>query len=65
MATEERKRCDNLACLCEVALSVSACSEACADGARDARTVVCVCEHVGCRTQTERRLHGEVGRESL
>lgn len=65
MASEEQKRCDNLACLCEVALSVSACSDACSGEARDAGTVVCGCEHVGCRTQTERSLHGEVGRESL
>jgi hypothetical protein len=58
MTTEERKRCDNLACVCEVPLAVSACGEACAGEARDAGTVVCACEHAECRTHTEQRLHG-------
>jgi hypothetical protein len=66
MVTEERKRCDNLACLCEVPVTLAVCGEYCASPeARDARTVACQCEHTGCKTETELRLHGGVGKESL
>jgi hypothetical protein len=66
MTTEERKRCDNLACLCEVPASESICAPFCdSPEARDAHETVCRCGHAVCEDVSERQLHGEAGKESL
>jgi hypothetical protein len=62
----DTKRCDNLACLCEVPLTLSTCSEYCASpDARDPAIIRCGCGHDGCEEQVEAQLHGGIGRESL
>jgi hypothetical protein len=61
----ELTRCENLACLCEIASSEGSCSPACATlEARDAHNVSCACGHSACAKAIDRQLHGEVGRES-
>jgi hypothetical protein len=62
----EKKRCDNLACLCEVPLAQSTCGDYCdSPEARDPASIRCRCGHVGCETQVEAQLHGGIGKESL
>lgn len=61
----DKKRCDNLACLCDVPLSQAACSEYCSSpAARDPATIRCNCGHAGCEQQMETQLHGGIGSES-
>jgi acetone carboxylase gamma subunit len=61
----DRKRCDNLACLCDVPLSQGACSTYCdsPDG-RDPANIRCSCGHPFCESQMESQLHGGIGAES-
>lgn len=60
------KRCDNLACLCEVPLSQPTCSPYCDSPAgRDPAEIRCRCGHPGCEKQMETQLHGGIGAESL
>jgi hypothetical protein len=66
MNSEGTKRCDNLACLCEVAPAVAVCDGYCeSPEARDAHNVRCDCGHAGCKEQRDRMLHGSAGRETL
>jgi len=66
MMIEERKRCDNLACLCEVPAADSICAPFCdSPEARDAHETICHCGHEACEDVTQRQLHGEAGKESL
>jgi hypothetical protein len=65
-AGTERKRCDNLACLCEVPLAQATCSPYCASPAgRDPANIRCECGHSGCASEIETQLHGGIGAESL
>ncbi|GAC1417871.1 MAG: hypothetical protein NVSMB5_08930 [Candidatus Velthaea sp.] len=66
MNSGDSKRCDNLACLCQVALADTVCSPACdTPESRDPATITCRCGHAGCKKQMEEQLHGGIGRESL
>ena len=61
----DRKRCDNLACLCETPLAEATCSPYCASPeGRDPAKIRCGCGHGGCATQMEAQLHGGIGAES-
>lgn len=61
----DKKRCDNLACLCEVPLAQAVCAEYCdSREARDPANIRCSCGHPTCETQVERQLHGGIGAES-
>lgn len=61
----DRKRCDNLACLCETPLAEATCSPYCASPeGRDPAKIRCGCGHAGCATQMEAQLHGGIGAES-
>jgi hypothetical protein len=63
---DESKRCDNLACLCGVALTVSVCSPYCdSPEGRDQSIITCGCGHAGCQREIEEQLHGGIGKESL
>jgi hypothetical protein len=66
MTVTENKKCDNLACLCEVELAETVCAPYCdsPDG-RDPANVRCACGHPGCEAEMEAQLHGGIGRESL
>ncbi|GAC1575490.1 MAG: hypothetical protein NVS3B7_07980 [Candidatus Elarobacter sp.] len=66
MASDDTKRCDNLACLCEVPLADSVCAPFCdsPDG-RDPEAIRCACGHAGCEKTIEDQLHGGIGRETL
>jgi hypothetical protein len=59
---DDRKRCDNLACLCEVPVSESTCGAHCdsPDG-RDPASIRCGCGHPACEQQMETQLHGGIG----
>lgn len=61
----DHKKCDNLACLCEVPLAESVCGEYCnsPDG-RDPASIRCRCGHAPCEAQMETQLHGGIGSES-
>jgi acetone carboxylase gamma subunit len=61
----DQKRCDNLACLCEVPLAQTTCSDYCAspDG-RDTGKVRCDCGHAFCEKEMDEQLHGGIGAES-
>jgi hypothetical protein len=62
----DTKRCDNLACLCEVPLTQATCSEFCASPqGRDPADLRCACGHAGCEEVVESQLHGGIGKESL
>jgi hypothetical protein len=62
----DRKRCDNLACLCEIPLAQATCSPYCDSPAgRDPANIRCTCGHPGCEAQMETQLHGGIGAESL
>ena len=63
---DDVKRCDNLACLCEVPLADTVCSPYCdsPDG-RDPEAIRCRCGHRGCEREMEEQLHGGIGRETL
>ncbi len=61
----ERKRCDNLACLCEIPLAQATCSPYCDSPAgRDPANIRCACGHAGCEAQMVTQLHGGIGAES-
>ena len=61
----DRKRCDNLACLCEVPLSDATCSAYCdSPEGRDPANIRCACGHPACEKQMETQLHGGIGAES-
>jgi hypothetical protein len=63
--TTEMKRCDDLACLCEVALTEEACSDYCrSPEGRDATDIRCKCGHDACEKAVEAQLHGGAGAES-
>jgi hypothetical protein len=66
MAVAEAKKCDNLACLCEVGIAETVCAPYCdsPDG-RDPAKVRCECGHPVCEAQMEEQLHGGIGRESI
>jgi hypothetical protein len=65
MATD-MKKCDNLACLCEVALAQPVCSPYCdSPEGRDAANVRCDCGHDQCKAQMDVQLHGGIGKESI
>jgi hypothetical protein len=65
MNSGETKRCDNLACLCEVGLTEAVCSPYCdSPSGRDAETITCDCGHPVCKTEIDEQLHGGIGRES-
>jgi hypothetical protein len=66
MTVAEAKKCDNLACLCEVGIAETVCAPYCdsPDG-RDPANVRCTCGHTVCEAQMEEQLHGGIGRESL
>jgi hypothetical protein len=59
------KRCDNLACLCQIPLAESTCSDYCAspDG-RDPANIRCACGHDTCESVIDEQLHGGIGAES-
>ena len=63
---EDMKRCDNLVCLCQVALKDATCSAYCAspDG-RDPAIITCGCGHTGCQAEIDEQLHGGIGKETL
>jgi hypothetical protein len=65
-AIDDAKKCDNLACLCEIPLAQAVCAPYCdsPDG-RDPAHVRCGCGHAGCAAAIEAQLHGDPGRESL
>jgi hypothetical protein len=66
MPSDDRKRCDNLACLCNVALEEAVCSPYCDSAeARDAATITCQCGHPVCEREIDSQLHGGIGKESL
>jgi hypothetical protein len=61
----ERKRCDNLACLCEIPLSQATCNAYCdSPEGRDPANIRCTCGHPVCESQMETQLHGGIGAES-
>jgi hypothetical protein len=66
--SDERKRCDNLACLCEVSLLEAVCSPYCnSREARDPVTITCACAHPACAQKIDQQLHGgtvETGKET-
>jgi hypothetical protein len=61
----DKKRCDNLACLCEIPIAQAVCSPYCdsADG-RDPAKIRCGCDHPICKETIESQLHGGIGAES-
>jgi hypothetical protein len=62
---DERRRCEHLACLCNVTGSAATCSEACASvDRRDPHDIICACGHAECARTIDEQLHGQVGRES-
>jgi hypothetical protein len=62
---DSRKRCDNLACLCETPLAEATCSPYCGSSeARDDATITCACGHAACATVIDDQLHGGAGAES-
>jgi hypothetical protein len=67
MATsDDRKRCDNLACLCEVGVEETVCNPYCdSREARDPVTITCSCGHAACEQEIDQQLHGAIGKESL
>jgi hypothetical protein len=63
--SDDGRRCENLACLCEVTSANTACGDYCASPeARDPHEIVCTCGHDVCAKTTAEQLHGGVGRES-
>jgi hypothetical protein len=66
MIAIDTKKCDNLACLCDVPIVDAVCAPYCdsPDG-RDPANVRCTCGHPRCAEQVETQLHGGIGRESL
>src|SRR5271165_1782156 len=65
VVNQETKRCDNLACLCEIPSPASACSPYCEgpDG-RDPHAILCRCDHAPCKEESDIQLAGGAGRES-
>jgi acetone carboxylase gamma subunit len=62
---DSTKRCDNLACLCNVALAEATCSAYCdSPEGRDPANIRCECGHPACSTAIESQLHGGIGVES-
>ena len=66
MTATDTKKCDNLACLCEVPIATAVCAPYCdsPDG-RDPANVRCECGHAACKEQIDEQLHGGIGRESI
>jgi hypothetical protein len=63
---DDSKRCDNLACLCQVALTDTVCSSYCdSPEGRDLTIITCGCGHSGCLKEIDEQLHGGIGKESL
>jgi hypothetical protein len=62
---DEMKRCDNLACICEVPVADAVCAPYCdsPDG-RDPSIITCGCGHDVCKTAIDEQLSGGIGRES-
>jgi hypothetical protein len=59
------KRCDNLACLCNVSPADATCSDYCDSPAgRDPANIRCTCGHEACSAPIEAQLHGGIGVES-
>ncbi len=55
----ETKRCDNLACVCDVALAETTCSDYCGSfEARDTNTIKCECGHDRCARRMDAELEG-------
>jgi hypothetical protein len=66
LPNSDTKRCDNLACLCEVPLTLATCSAYCASPeGSDLASIRCTCGHAVCEEQVEAQLHGGIGKESL
>lgn len=66
MTVTDSKKCDNLACLCEVPLTQDVCAPYCdSPEGRDLANVRCRCGHPVCEQQIEEQLHGGIGRESV
>jgi hypothetical protein len=64
-SSDEHKRCDNLACLCEVPLAEATCSAYCdSPEGRDPANIRCGCGHASCEKQMQTQLHGGIGAES-
>jgi len=62
----ETKKCDNLACLCEVAITQAVCAPYCdSPEGRDQANLRCTCGHDKCAQQMDEQLHGGIGKESL
>jgi hypothetical protein len=65
MTNASKERCENLACLCEVSVELSACSDFCGSPeGNDPHQIVCRCGHALCQENTERQLHGSAGKEN-
>lgn len=63
---DESKRCDNLACLCQVRITESVCSKYCdSPEGRDFAVITCGCGHPGCQREIDEQLHGGIGKETL
>jgi hypothetical protein len=63
---DESKRCDNLACLCQVALTETVCDPYCdSPEGRDQTIITCGCGHTGCQREIDEQLHGGIGKETL
>jgi len=63
--SDEMKRCDNLACICEVPVAEAVCNPYCdsPDG-RDPSIITCGCGHAVCKAAIDEQLSGGIGRES-
>ena len=62
---DTRKRCDNLACLCEVPLADATCSPYCnSPAAHDPANITCECGHTACTPVIDEQLHGGIGAET-
>jgi hypothetical protein len=57
----DKRRCDNLACVCEVDPTVGTCSDYCASPAgRDTNNIRCECGHPACAAEMDRELTGRM-----
>jgi acetone carboxylase gamma subunit len=66
MTATDTKKCDNLACLCEVDIATPVCAPYCdsPDG-RDPANIRCGCGHSACAAEIDEQLHGGIGRETV
>jgi len=66
MTSTDIKKCDNLACLCEVDVATTVCAPYCdSPEGRDLANIRCACEHPQCAQEIDEQLHGGIGRESI